>query len=99
MLTEDYTLLGVSPDSTTPELMAAWRRLSKSLHPDATGGCRVREERLKRVSTAYARIRAAQHAQRVRTPDPTPRRSAPPYSPHPHTPNPAPQTTHPKRAR
>src|SRR3546814_11723170 len=45
MLTEDYTLLGVSPDSTTPELIAAGRRTTKSMPPGAHGRCVVREER------------------------------------------------------
>src|SRR3546814_20215381 len=45
MLTEAYNLLAVLPDSTTPQLLAAWRRLSTSMHTDGTGGLRVYEDR------------------------------------------------------
>lgn len=59
MLNEDFGVLGLSPDASNADLTAAYRRLSKALHPDKTGGCKVREERFKRVAEAYHRIRAA----------------------------------------
>jgi hypothetical protein len=47
-----YTRLGVSPQASPAEIRAAFRALSKSLHPDAAGG--GDSEKMKLVTEAYS---------------------------------------------
>ncbi len=51
--TEAYQELGVTAESDTRAIMAAFRRLVKELHPDARGGDRSTEPRLRRIVAAY----------------------------------------------
>ena len=49
-----YKELGVSKDATQEEIKKAYRKLARSLHPDANPGDKAAEERFKRVSEANA---------------------------------------------
>jgi len=51
--TEAYRELGVTAESDARAIMAAFRRLVKELHPDARGGDRSTEPRLRRIVAAY----------------------------------------------
>lgn len=51
--TEAYQELGVTEESDPRAIMAAFRRLVKELHPDARGGDRSTEPRLRRIVAAY----------------------------------------------
>ena len=51
--TEAYQELGVPAGSDPRAVMAAFRRLVKELHPDARGGDRSTEPRLRRIVAAY----------------------------------------------
>jgi len=51
--TEAYQELGVTAESDARAIMAAFRRLVKELHPDAHGGDRSTEPRLRRIVAAY----------------------------------------------
>ena len=42
---------------TLPAVKARYKELAKDLHPDANGGCKKSEERLKSVNAAYATLR------------------------------------------
>jgi molecular chaperone DnaJ len=48
-----YAVLGVSESASAKEVKAAYRKLSRQLHPDANPGDTAAEERFKEVSTAY----------------------------------------------
>jgi molecular chaperone DnaJ len=48
-----YTTLGVSDDASAKEITSAYRKLARSLHPDANPGDAAAEERFKEVSAAY----------------------------------------------
>ncbi|HTP42404.1 MAG TPA: DnaJ domain-containing protein [Nitrospiria bacterium] len=50
---EAYRELGVTAESDARAIMAAFRRLVKELHPDARGGDRSTEPRLRRIVAAY----------------------------------------------
>jgi len=50
---EAYRELGVAAESDARSIMAAFRRLVKELHPDARGGDRSTEPRLRRIVAAY----------------------------------------------
>lgn len=50
--------LGLPPGSDLAAIRRRYRELAKRLHPDATGGDRRAEERLKRVTQAYATLKA-----------------------------------------
>ncbi len=51
--TEAYQELGVHDGSDLRTIMTAFRRLVKELHPDARGGDRSSEPRLRRIVAAY----------------------------------------------
>ncbi len=51
--------LGLEPSATLPEIKARYKELVKRFHPDANGGDRGAEERLKQVIKAYGVLRAA----------------------------------------
>ena len=48
-----YAVLGVSESASAKEIKAAYRKLSRQLHPDANPGDSAAEERFKEVSAAY----------------------------------------------
>ncbi len=48
-----YSILGVSETATAKEITSAYRKLARSLHPDANPGDTAAEERFKEVSAAY----------------------------------------------
>jgi molecular chaperone DnaJ len=48
-----YSTLGVSGDAPAKEITSAYRKLARSLHPDANPGDAAAEERFKEVSAAY----------------------------------------------
>lgn len=50
-------VLDLSPPVTLAEVKMRWKRLVKRLHPDANGGDKSAEERLKTVNQAYAALK------------------------------------------
>ncbi|MGH6891911.1 MAG: J domain-containing protein [Dongiaceae bacterium] len=58
---EDQALaiLDLSPPATMDEIRTRYRTLVKKLHPDANGGDKSAEERLKVVNQAYSTLKAA----------------------------------------
>jgi hypothetical protein len=57
-LREPLATLGLSWPVTMPKLKARYKELAKRHHPDANGGDRSSEERLKTINLAYARLRS-----------------------------------------
>ncbi|MEO6665630.1 MAG: DnaJ domain-containing protein [Nitrospiria bacterium] len=55
---EAYRLLGVDVGTRPALITAAFRRLVKELHPDANGGDRSHEPRLRKLVAAYQLIKA-----------------------------------------
>ena len=53
MATNLYSVLGVPKGAGTDEIKKAYRKLTKSLHPDLNPGDKKTEERFKAVSAAY----------------------------------------------
>ena len=49
--------LGLEPPVSRGEVSQRYRHLAKKLHPDANGGDKRAEERLKSVNHAYATLR------------------------------------------
>ena len=52
-------MLNLEPSATLQEIKARYKELVKRFHPDANGGDRGAEERLKQVIKAYAVLRAS----------------------------------------
>ncbi|MGH6962702.1 MAG: J domain-containing protein [Dongiaceae bacterium] len=50
-------VLGLAPMATRAEIKARYKRLVKRYHPDANGGDRQAEERLKVINQAYSTLR------------------------------------------
>ena len=46
--------LGLAADASHNEVKARYKTLAKRHHPDANGGCKHAEERLKRINEAYS---------------------------------------------
>jgi hypothetical protein len=63
-LKEPLSVLGLDWPITLPEVKARYKLLAKRHHPDANGGDRTSEERLKTINLAYAALRSrlAEHA-------------------------------------
>ncbi len=57
-LREPLQTLGLSWPLTMPTLKARYKELAKRHHPDANGGDRTAEERLKTINLAYATLRS-----------------------------------------
>ena len=57
-LREPLAALGLSWPLTLPTLKARYKELAKRHHPDANGGDRAAEERLKTINLAYATLRS-----------------------------------------
>ncbi|CAK0769517.1 Molecular chaperone DnaJ [uncultured Gammaproteobacteria bacterium] len=55
---EALLVLGLVPPLTLPGLKARYRELVKAHHPDAHGGDKRAEERLKRINLAYSTLKA-----------------------------------------
>ncbi len=49
--------MGLTWPLTMPALKARYKELAKTHHPDANGGDRAAEERLKTINLAYATLR------------------------------------------
>ena len=56
-LREPLQTLGLPWPTTLPEVKARYKELAKRHHPDANGGDRESEERLKTINLAYAAVR------------------------------------------
>ena len=55
MATKDYyKILGVAKNASKDEIKKAYRKLAMQYHPDKTKGDKVREEKFKEISEAYA---------------------------------------------
>ena len=54
-----FDALGLEPSATLNEIKARYKELVKRFHPDANGGDRGAEERLKQVIKAYGVLRAS----------------------------------------
>ena len=50
---DPYKILGVERTASADEIRSAYRKLAKSLHPDANPGDKAAEERFKKVSQAF----------------------------------------------
>ena len=51
--------LGLEDDAQGPEIKARYKELVKRLHPDANGGDRSREDRLRQIIQAYNYLKSA----------------------------------------
>lgn len=51
-----YTILGLPEDAPEKDVKAAYKKLAMELHPDRNKGDKEKEERFKKVSTAYQSI-------------------------------------------
>ena len=49
-------LLNLAADTTLDDIKARYKSLAKKYHPDANGGDREAEDRLKEVNQAYAHL-------------------------------------------
>ena len=49
--------LGLGQDASPGDVKARYKELAKRHHPDANGGCKRAEERLKRINEAYSFLR------------------------------------------
>jgi hypothetical protein len=47
-----YEILSVSPDATTAEIKAAYRKLVKQFHPDVASG-KIHDEKIRQINEAY----------------------------------------------
>jgi hypothetical protein len=56
-LREPLATLGLSWPTTLDQAKSRWKELAKRHHPDANGGDRAAEERLKTINLAYAAVR------------------------------------------
>ena len=54
-----FDILNLEPNATLNEIKARYKELVKRFHPDANGGDRGTEERLKQVIKAYGVLRAS----------------------------------------
>jgi DnaJ-class molecular chaperone len=54
-----FDTLNLEPSATLNEIKARYKELVKRFHPDANGGDRGAEERLKQVIKAYGVLRAS----------------------------------------
>ena len=52
-MTDPYAILGVARTADADEIRRAYRKLAKSLHPDANPGDKASEERFKQVTQAF----------------------------------------------
>lgn len=52
-----FAVFGLEPPATLERVRAAYRALVKKHHPDANGGDKVAEERLKSITAAYATLK------------------------------------------
>lgn len=50
-------ILGLDSDADWPAIKARYKRLAKRFHPDANGGDRQAEERLKEINQAYSALK------------------------------------------
>jgi DnaJ-domain-containing protein 1 len=50
-------IMAIEPPVTLTELKSRYKELVKRLHPDANGGDRVAEDKLKDINQAYATIK------------------------------------------
>jgi hypothetical protein len=57
--TRAFDVLNLEPDASLPQIKSRYKELVKRFHPDANGGDRGAEERLKRVIQAYGVLRAS----------------------------------------
>lgn len=57
-LREPLATMGLTWPLTMPALKARYKELAKTHHPDANGGDRAAEERLKTINLAYATLRS-----------------------------------------
>jgi hypothetical protein len=57
-LREPLATLGLSWPTTLDQAKSRWKELAKRHHPDANGGDRAAEERLKTINLAYAAVRS-----------------------------------------
>jgi hypothetical protein len=56
-LARALAVLGLEPPVTRDDLKSRYKNLAKRLHPDANGGDRAAEDRLKDINLAYATLR------------------------------------------
>jgi hypothetical protein len=62
---DPFKVLGVAESSNDTEIKDAYRQLARQLHPDLTGGDLAKEERLKKVNTAYAILGDTERRERL----------------------------------
>ena len=52
-----YEVLGVSKNASPDELKKAYRTKARELHPDRNSGNKEFEDKLKKITLAYSRLR------------------------------------------
>ena len=58
-MTDPYSVLGISPDSSEEEIKSAYRKLVKQYHPDANPQEEHAEERMNQINAEGRRKRTA----------------------------------------
>ena len=56
-MTDPYSVLGISPDSSEEEIKSTYRKLVKQYHPDANPKEEHAVEKMNQINAAYAMLR------------------------------------------
>lgn len=62
MISDPYSVLGVSPNASDEEIKKAYRALAKKYHPDLNPGDKEAERRMNEINAAYDQIKNPQQS-------------------------------------